>query len=142
MSDPLDRPWQDIRGLLAAPASTPKKGTPREPLTRTQKWLVGVVAASAVIVAGLGFAGSYRAVEHLAQAKGFGWYSYGFPVGVDAGIVSILALDLVLTGLRMPFAPLRPAAWFLTTATISFNASVAWVTRSPSACTPSPRPCS
>lgn len=126
MNDPLDRPWQDIRSLLAAPAGVPEKAAAREPLTRTQRWLIGIVAASAIIVAGLGFAGSYRAVEHLAEAKGFGWYSYGFPVGVDAGIVSILALDLVLTGLRMPFAPLRPAAWFLTAATISFNASISW----------------
>ena len=126
MSDPLDPAWTDIRSILAAPATTPEKATGRAPLTRTQKWLIGVVAASAIIVAGLGFAGSYRAVEHLAEAKGFGWYSYGFPIGVDAGIVSILALDLVLTGLRIPFTPLRPAAWFLTAATISFNASVAW----------------
>ena len=95
-------------------------------LSRTQKALVGVVSAGAVVIAGLGFAGSYTAVRHLAYAKGFGWYAQAFPVGVDAGIVVFLALDLLLTGLRMPYPALRQAAWLLTGATIAFNASVSW----------------
>jgi hypothetical protein len=95
-------------------------------ITRAGKSLIGVVAAGALVIAGLGFAGSYTAVAALATAKGFGWYAHGFPVGVDAGIVVFLALDLLLTGMRMPFPLLRPAAWGLTAATIGFNASVAW----------------
>lgn len=94
--------------------------------TRARRVLVGVVMAGALVIAGLGFAGSYTAVAHLAAEKGFGWYAHGFPIGVDAGIVVFLALDLLLTGLRMPFPLLRPAAWCLTAATIGFNASVAW----------------
>ena len=124
--DFLDKPWQDIRGILAARAGTPEEATARVTLTRSQKQLVGVVTAGAILIASLGFAGSYTVVARLAAAKGFGWFARGFPIGVDAGIVVFLALDLVLTGLRMPYPLLRPAAWFLTAATISFNASVAW----------------
>lgn len=98
----------------------------RGPLSRTQKALAGVVSGGAVVIAGLGFAGSYTAVRRLALAKGFGWYAQAFPVGVDAGIVVFLALDLLLTGLRMPYPALRQAAWLLTGATIAFNASVSW----------------
>lgn len=126
MSNFFDQHWQDIRGILAAPTAMPEKTTDRPILTRSQKQLVGVVATGALIIAGLGFAGSYTAVAALAATKHFGWYAHGFPVGVDAGIVVFLALDLLLTGLRMPFPLLRPAAWLLTAATIGFNASVAW----------------
>lgn len=122
-------PWQnakDLKDLLTHAPAAPAKAAGVPVLTRTQKKLVGLVTAGAIVIAGLGFAGSYSVVARLAVAKGFGWYSRGFPIGVDAGIVVFLALDLVLTGLRMPYALLRPAAWFLTAATIGFNASVSW----------------
>jgi hypothetical protein len=38
----------------------------------------------------------------------------------------LLALDLLLTWLRMPLAMLRHTAWLLTAATIAFNAAAAW----------------
>ncbi|GAA1991919.1 hypothetical protein GCM10009738_85740 [Kitasatospora viridis] len=78
------------------------------------------------MISGIGFAGSYSAVRELALHKGFGAFSYAFPIGVDAGIVVLLALDLVLTWLRIPFPLLRQAAWLLTVATISFNAAASW----------------
>lgn len=95
-------------------------------LTRLQCWLVGIVAAGAVAIAGIGFAGSYAAVRHLALDKGFGDFANVFPVGVDAGIVVLLSLDLLLTWLRIPFPLLRYTAWLLTAATIAFNAAAAW----------------
>jgi hypothetical protein len=95
-------------------------------LSRGQKVLVGLVSVGVVGITGLGFAGSYTAVVHLAQAKGFGWFAHSFPLGVDAGIGVFLALDLLLAGLKMPYAPLRPFAWFLTGCTVVFNASVSW----------------
>ncbi|MDQ0605491.1 hypothetical protein QF037_009836, partial [Streptomyces canus] len=36
------------------------------PLTRTHRVLIGVVVCGAVIIAGIGFAGSYAAVRELA----------------------------------------------------------------------------
>ncbi|MET7517919.1 hypothetical protein ABZS88_31410, partial [Streptomyces sp. NPDC005480] len=41
-------------------------------LTRTHRILIGVVVAGAVVIAGIGFAGSYAAVRSLALRKGFG----------------------------------------------------------------------
>lgn len=95
-------------------------------LTRTHRILIGVVVAGAVIIAAIGFAGSYAAVRTLALHKGFGWFANVFPIGVDAGIVVLLALDLLLTWLRIPFPLLRQTAWLLTGATIAFNGAAAW----------------
>lgn len=75
------------------------------------------------VLAAIGFTGSYKAVRDLAIRKGFGWFSNVFPIGVDAGIFVLLALDLFLTYKRMTFAPLRYVAWALTGATIAFNAA-------------------
>ncbi|MDX2935471.1 DUF2637 domain-containing protein [Streptomyces ipomoeae] len=88
--------------------------------------LIGVVVAGAVIIAGIGFAGSYAAVRELAIQKGFGNFSYVFPIGIDAGICVLLALDLLLTWIRIPFPLLRQTAWLLTLATIAFNGAAAW----------------
>src|SRR6476646_4418255 len=95
-------------------------------LTRTHRILVGVVITGAVIIAGIGFTGSYAAVRELAEQKGFGRFSLVFPIGIDAGICVLLALDLLLTWIRIPFPLLRQAAWLLTAATIAFNGAAAW----------------
>ncbi|MFD7283502.1 DUF2637 domain-containing protein [Streptomyces sp. NPDC059862] len=95
-------------------------------LTRTHRVLIAVVVFGAVIIAGIGFAGSYAAVRELALKKGFGDFSYVFPIGIDAGICVLLALDLLLTWIRIPFPLLRQSAWLLTAATIAFNAAAAW----------------
>ncbi|MFJ4618897.1 DUF2637 domain-containing protein [Streptomyces sp. NPDC088812] len=95
-------------------------------LTRMHRVLIGVVVTGAVIIAGIGFAGSYAAVRELAIQKGFGNFSYVFPIGIDAGICVLLALDLLLTWIRIPFPLLRQTAWLLTAATIAFNGAAAW----------------
>ncbi len=95
-------------------------------LTRVHRVLIGVVVAGALIIAGIGFAGSYAAVRELAVKKGFGAFAYVFPIGIDAGICVLLALDLLLTWIRIPFPLLRQTAWLLTAATIAFNGAAAW----------------
>ncbi|MFG2211561.1 DUF2637 domain-containing protein [Streptomyces sp. NPDC048638] len=95
-------------------------------LTRTHRILIGVVIAGAALIAAIGFTGSYTAVRELAEKKGFGSFSVVFPIGIDAGIVVLLALDLLLTWIRIPFPLLRQTAWVLTTATIAFNGAAAW----------------
>ncbi|KES07903.1 membrane protein [Streptomyces toyocaensis] len=95
-------------------------------LTRMHRVLIGVVVSGAVVIAGIGFAGSYAAVRELALQKGFGDFSYVFPIGIDAGICVLLALDLLLTWIRIPFPLLRQTAWLLTAATIAFNGAAAW----------------
>ncbi|MFD9047863.1 DUF2637 domain-containing protein [Streptomyces zaomyceticus] len=100
--------------------------TTKPTLTRAHRVLIGVVIAGALVIAGIGFAGSYAAVRELAVQKGFGTFSYFFPIGIDAGICVLLALDLLLTWLRIPFPLLRQTAWVLTAATIAFNGAAAW----------------
>ncbi|MCX4783322.1 DUF2637 domain-containing protein [Streptomyces sp. NBC_01264] len=95
-------------------------------MTRAQQVLVGVVAVGAVVIAGIGFAGSYGAVRALAAKKGFGTFALFFPIGIDAGIIVLLALDLLLSWIRIPFPLLRQTAWLLTAATIAFNGAAAW----------------
>ncbi|MFF8847108.1 DUF2637 domain-containing protein [Streptomyces sp. NPDC015127] len=95
-------------------------------LTRTHRVLISVVVAGALIIAAIGFAGSYSAVRELAEQKGFGTFSLVFPIGIDAGICVLLALDLLLTWMRIPFPLLRQTAWLLTAATIAFNGAAAW----------------
>ncbi|WP_239015572.1 DUF2637 domain-containing protein [Streptomyces sp. CdTB01] len=85
-----------------------------------------MIIVSTAIVAGIGFAGSYAAVHKLALKKGFGNFAYVFPIGIDAGICVLLALDLLLTWIRIPFPLLRQTAWLLTAATIAFNGAAAW----------------
>ncbi|MFD9685216.1 DUF2637 domain-containing protein [Kitasatospora sp. NPDC059088] len=98
----------------------------RPVLTKAHWALITLVAVGATIVALIGLAGSYLAVRQLAAGVGMGTFSYAFPIGVDVGILVLLALDLVLTWLRIPFPLLRPTAWALTVATIAFNAAASW----------------
>jgi hypothetical protein len=103
---------------------TPNGDRPK--LTTLQRRLIIAVATGAAAIAAIGFVGSYAAVAKLARAKGFGAFAHAFPIGIDAGILVLLALDLLLTWLRMPLAMLRHTAWLLTAATIAFNAAAAW----------------
>jgi len=105
------------------PGTTPE---PTAPLTRTQKILTGIVVSAVLVIASLGFVGSYSAVTKLATHKGFGDFAHAFPIAVDAGILAFLALDLLLTWRRIPYPLLRYTAWGLTAATIAFNAVVSW----------------
>ncbi|WP_319052666.1 DUF2637 domain-containing protein [Streptomyces europaeiscabiei] len=95
-------------------------------LTRLQRRLIVAVTAGVAVIALIGFVGSYAAVAALAEAKGFGWFARAFPIGIDAGILVLLALDLLLTWLRMPLPMLRHTAWLLTVSTIAFNGAAAW----------------
>lgn len=111
----------------AQDASSPAHaGTTTLQLTGMHRLLIGVAATGAVIIAGIGFTGSYSAVHDLALDKGFGTFAHVFPIGIDAGICVLLALDLLLTWLGIPLPLLRHTAWLLTTATIAFNAAAAW----------------
>ncbi|MGI5346784.1 DUF2637 domain-containing protein [Streptomyces sp. CA-250714] len=95
-------------------------------ISRVHRILIAVVVTGAMVIAAIGFAGSYAAVRELAERKGFGEFAPFFPIGVDAGIVVLLSLDLLLTWIRIPFPLLRQTAWLLTAATIAFNGAAAW----------------
>ncbi|MGW4897383.1 DUF2637 domain-containing protein [Kitasatospora sp. NPDC004240] len=98
----------------------------RPKLTGIHMFLIVIVAIASVTIAGIGFLGSYTAVRELAVQQGFGRFSTLFPIGIDVGILALLALDLLLSWLRIPFPLLRQTAWLLTAATIAMNAASAW----------------
>ncbi|MFE5587329.1 DUF2637 domain-containing protein [Kitasatospora sp. NPDC056531] len=98
----------------------------RPVLTKVHWLMIAFVAVGATLIALIGLGGSYLAVRDVAVQQGMGRFAPVFPIGVDAGIVVLLALDLLLTWLRIPFPLLRPTAWLLTVATIAFNASASW----------------
>ncbi|WP_327286679.1 DUF2637 domain-containing protein [Streptomyces sp. NBC_01205] len=83
--------------------------------------LVISAVACAALIAGIGFTGSYDALQGLAARKGFGSYAYVFPIGIDAGIIAMYALDLILVWRRMAKPMLRVFAHGLTVATVVFN---------------------
>nr|BFD92236.1 DUF2637 domain-containing protein [Kitasatospora sp. Xyl93] len=90
--------------------------------------MLGVAILAAVggaVLAGIGFSGSYTALQQLGFRHGFGDFSYAFPVGVDAGIVALLAMDLHLIRKGAPAPWLRLLAHTFTAATIYFNAASA-----------------
>lgn len=125
MSDPTDQPPLplDLKRILGIGSRSAVRQ--KVDLSRSQKALIAVVVSGALLIAGLGFWGSYAAVSALAAEKHFGAFSRWFPIGIDAGIAVLLSLDMVLAGLRIPFPLLRQFAWVLTAATICFNAATA-----------------
>ncbi|WJV51780.1 DUF2637 domain-containing protein [Streptomyces flavofungini] len=89
----------------------------------TMQLLAFIAGIGGLVLAGIGFTGSYNTLRHLAEGKGFGVFSYAFPVGIDAGILVLLALDLYMMRKRMPWPMLRWTAHGLTVATVAFNAA-------------------
>ncbi|MFB7617143.1 DUF2637 domain-containing protein [Kitasatospora sp. NPDC056181] len=87
--------------------------------------LTVLAAVGGAVLAGIGFSGSYSALRDLGFKHHFGDFSYAFPVGVDAGIVALLALDLHLIRKLTPWPVLRLLAHGFTAATIYFNAASA-----------------
>ncbi|MEV4865617.1 MULTISPECIES: DUF2637 domain-containing protein [Streptomyces] len=123
----------------AAPASAPPPSTPDtadpdpaagdstsdKAARRADRALTIVSSVGGVILAGIGFTGSYDTLKGLAFKHGFGQFSYVFPIGIDAGIVVLYALDLYLIRRHTPWPMLRTLAHLLTAATIVFNAAAA-----------------
>ncbi|MGW7598134.1 DUF2637 domain-containing protein [Streptomyces antimycoticus] len=112
------------------PSTAPDVPTAAAAVPRARRFgaltLVSIVAIIGGIVLGaIGFAGSYESLKALAFDKGFGDFSPWFPIGTDAGIVVLLALDLYLIHRNAPWPLLRFLAHGLTGATIWFNAASA-----------------
>ncbi|MFF1793993.1 DUF2637 domain-containing protein, partial [Kitasatospora sp. NPDC058263] len=87
--------------------------------------LTVLAAVGGATLAGIGFSGSYTALRDLGFRHSFGNFSYAFPIGVDAGIVALLAMDLHLIRKGTPWPVLRLLAHGFTAATIYFNAASA-----------------
>ncbi|SEE66271.1 Protein of unknown function [Streptomyces sp. 2231.1] len=95
-------------------------------LTGTQKWTAAAIVAAALALAGIGL---YLSFEHVAdfayQQLRFGSLGKGqlFAVGVDVGIMVMIAVDLLMAWLKRPISWIRYPVWLLTAATVVLNAA-------------------
>lgn len=123
----------DVR--LAAPdAPPPAPEAPAKPagligsVTRAQRLTAGVIVAAALVLSAVGL---YLSFEHVAA------YAHDklkfqsltkarlFTVGVDVGILVLIAIDLLMAWLRRPIRWVRYPVWLLTGATIVLNGASA-----------------
>jgi hypothetical protein len=75
-------------------------------------------------LAALGGIGSFATIRHQAQPW-FGSSSWIVPVGIDLGILALLAWDLLDEYLGLPWPPLRWTAWTFIAATVYLNVAAA-----------------
>ncbi|MGW0612032.1 DUF2637 domain-containing protein [Streptomyces sp. NPDC002788] len=124
--------------LPAAPSTVPEtsptaSATPRRwslpgGLSRGQTTAAAAIVVAALTLAGIGL---YLSFEHVAafahERLGFRTLAKGrlFTVGVDVGILVLIALDLLMAWLRRPIGWVRFPVWLLTGATIVLNAASA-----------------
>ncbi|MEU7151223.1 DUF2637 domain-containing protein [Streptomyces sp. NPDC039022] len=110
--------------------SETESGTGTKPsagkLSGTQKWTAGAIVIAALVLAGIGL---YLSFEHVAvfahQQLRFGSLGKGqlFAVGVDVGIMVMIAVDLLMAWLKRPISWIRYPVWLLTGATVVLNAA-------------------
>ncbi|MGW8863332.1 DUF2637 domain-containing protein [[Kitasatospora] papulosa] len=112
--------------------SQPTNGTEPEPsggpLTGTQRLAIGAIVAAALVLAGIGLYLSFAHVADFAhQELRFGSLDKGrlFAVGVDVGIMVMIAVDLLMAWLKRPITWVRYPVWLLTCATVVLNAASA-----------------
>jgi hypothetical protein len=97
-------------------------------LTRAQTATAAAIVAAALALAGIGLYLSFEHVAVFAHDR-LGFTTLGkarlFTVGVDVGILVLIALDLLMAWLRRPIGWVRFPVWLLTGATIVLNAASA-----------------
>ncbi|MEW1604983.1 DUF2637 domain-containing protein [Streptomyces sp. NPDC093808] len=97
-------------------------------LTRAQSATAAAIVAAALALAGIGLYLSFEHVAAFAHDR-LGFATLGkarlFTVGVDVGILVLIALDLLMAWLRRPIGWVRFPVWLLTGATIVLNAASA-----------------
>ncbi|WP_051703570.1 DUF2637 domain-containing protein [Streptomyces sp. NRRL F-5630] len=121
---PADHPDHNDDQEQLEHEDAPETGTePDDGDPRAMRLLAVIAGVGGLVLAGIGFTGSYDTLRNLAEDKDFGLFSYAFPIGIDAGILVLLALDLYMMRKRMPLPILRWAAHGLTAATVAFNAA-------------------
>lgn len=95
-------------------------------LTGTQKWAASGIVAAALVLAGIGLYLSFEHVAVFAHTE-LRFSSLGkgqlFAVGVDVGIMVMIAVDLLMAWLKRPISWIRYPVWLLTAATVVLNAA-------------------
>lgn len=110
----------DERVEDAADGDEAEEPAKSRPLTRSMKWVVGVVVALVVVLAGLGFIVSFDTQEG-AVAPFLEDKAWMVPVGLDIGIIAFAALNLVLAYMNLSITWLRAFPWVLTAMSLYIN---------------------
>ncbi|MFJ8692827.1 DUF2637 domain-containing protein [Streptomyces roseolilacinus] len=128
-STPVSR-TADVVSETAEFVSETESGTGGKPsrgkLSGTQKWAAGAIVIAALVLAGIGL---YLSFEHVAvfayERLRFGSLGKGqmFAVGVDVGIMVMIAVDLLMAWLKRPISWIRYPVWLLTAVTVVLNAA-------------------
>lgn len=126
---PVSQATGTVSDAPESPSET-ESGTEGKPsgmkLTGSQKWATGAIVAAALVLAGIGL---YLSFEHVAvfafERLRFGSIGKGqlFAVGVDVGIMIMIAVDLLMAWLKRPISWIRYPVWLLTAATVVLNAA-------------------
>ncbi|MFD3779479.1 DUF2637 domain-containing protein [Streptomyces sp. NPDC058612] len=126
---PVSQTTGTVSDAPESPSET-ESGTEGKPsgmkLTGSQKWATGAIVAAALVLAGIGL---YLSFEHVAifafERLRFGSIGKGqlFAVGVDVGIMIMIAVDLLMAWLKRPISWIRYPVWLLTAATVVLNAA-------------------
>lgn len=109
------------------PGAPPKHLRPRQ-LTRPQKFAATAVALAALALALTGLYLSFNNVASFAHEQlGFHSKEEGqlLIIGIDLGILTLIAVDLLLAWLGRPVMWIRYPVWLLTSATIALNSASA-----------------
>ncbi len=94
-------------------------------LSGGQRLAIGVSVLLGLGLAGYGVAGSYKTVSVLAARRGVPLAPL-VPVGIDGGLIGVIALDLVLSWTGQPIGWLRQLVRALTVGTVAANAAAGW----------------
>ncbi|WP_157431467.1 DUF2637 domain-containing protein [Actinomadura hibisca] len=108
------RPASPEDAALLAP------GPKRELQMTVVKAVAGVLAPLIVALAALGGIGSFATVRAMAQPW-FGELAWIVPIGMDVGVLVLLAWDLLMEYLDLPWPVLRWVAWAYIAGTVVVN---------------------
>lgn len=123
---PMQDTFSDAPEFLSEPESGTGPQRSARGLTTTQKWVAGAIVAAALALAGIGL---YLSFEHVARFahEQLRFESLGkgqlFAIGVDVGIMVMIAVDLLMAWLQRPINWIRYPVWLLTGATVVLNAA-------------------
>jgi hypothetical protein len=84
------------------------------------KLAIGIIAPLTAGLAALGGMASFATIRDLA-IPWFGAMAWTVPVGIDTGILALLASDLLIEYLDLPWPALRWTAWAFVAATVYLN---------------------
>ncbi len=105
-------------------AAEPRIGERQMPQPSAVKWVTAGVAPLIAALAVLGGLGSFTTIRQMAEPH-FGGLAWIVPVGMDVGILILLAWDLLMEYLDLPWPVLRWVAWVYIAGTVLVNVSAA-----------------